>query len=103
MLITFDDTMSIEDINKGPVLLDIYDTNCSQCVLLARILERMEEEGDLEIPVYQIKLKDHLDMLEPLDIMCFPVLVLLKDGKEVGRLRGVHQPGNIKYLIKKAL
>ncbi len=68
-----------DDMKQGKVILDIYTTWCGPCRFVSPILEKLKEEGLIEL------LKEDLDQNRPLGdkfgITAIPTLLFFKNGE----------------------
>jgi thioredoxin 1 len=68
-----------EDMKQGKVILDIYTTWCGPCRFVSPILEKLKDEGLIEL------LKEDLDQNRPLGeqfgITAIPTLLFFSNGE----------------------
>ena len=68
-----------ESMKKGKVIVDVYTTWCGPCRFLSPILEKLKEEGLIEL------LKEDLDKNRPLGekfgITAIPTLLFFNNGE----------------------
>lgn len=85
---------------KGLVLVDFFSTTCGPCKMLGFVLKDVEKEFGDEVAILKVDFDQSKDLTEEYGVTGYPTLVLLKDGKEVGRLQGLQQKPVIINLIK---
>ena len=85
-----------QEISKSeiPVLLDFYADWCVPCKALAKELEELAGEYD-KVKICRIDAEKHADISMIYGIISVPVLVLIKDGKEIARKMGVCEKDDI--------
>lgn len=103
MILQYDVQIHEKDLGKGAVLLDFSSEGCGACDMLAYLFEELDKDLDDKVRIYLVKFEENLDLAEQHDVQAFPSLVMLKDGEEVGRLRGLQRMKDITALIEKGL
>lgn len=81
---------NFEDVvrSKRPIIIDCYTPSCSYCKPMHRVIEEVHAEfGDLyqfcKLNVAKERFFGNL-----FGLYIFPTIIFIKDGQEVGRLRG---------------
>lgn len=80
--------------NPKPVLVDFFATWCGPCKRLAPILEEIAE-STTDFEIYKIDIDDSADIAEQFNIMSVPTMLVFKDGKQTGKLIGLHSKNDI--------
>ena len=83
-----------------PVLLDFYAVWCGPCRMIAPTLEEIAAEHP-EITVGKVNVDETPDLARRFRVEYIPLLVVMKDGKEVARLQGAASKNDILALIAK--
>lgn len=86
--------------HKGLVLADFYSTTCGPCKMLGFVLRDVEKEFGNELTILKIDFDQNKDLTEEYGVTGYPTLILLKDGKEAGRLQGLQQKPVIIKLVE---
>ncbi len=81
------------------VLLDFWAEWCGPCMMLAPTLHEVAEEN-ADITVGKVNVDDEPALAQAYGISSIPTLVVIKDGKEVGRSVGVIPKAKIEELVK---
>lgn len=68
---------------------------CGPCKTLTRTLENIKSSLEIE----EIDVDDNPELAKEYKIKNLPTLILIKDGKEVQRLVGVHSPTKIEQFL----
>lgn len=86
-------------IEKGVVLVDFYADWCGPCRMLSPVLETVASEVKNQAIIAKLDINDAQNITSQYDIKSIPTLILFKEGKEVGRLIGLHNATAIKQFI----
>lgn len=81
--------------SKGLVLVDFFATWCGPCKMLSPILEQVQDELDGKVCIVKFDVDESEQISKEYGIMSVPCMVILKDGKEVGRMVGLRQKSQI--------
>ena len=72
-----------------PVLLDLWAPWCGPCVMLGPIIDEIAKEAT-DVKVGKVNVDENPDLAANFGAMSIPLLVVVKDGKVVADLLGVH-------------
>ena len=89
--------------SKLPVLVDFYADWCTPCKMAAPILEELSEDYKDKLVIAKVNVDQNPVSAQNYDVMSIPTVVLLKDGKEVGRQIGFAGKAGYEELIKKVM
>lgn len=92
-----EDFKELED--NGLVLMDFYSVTCGPCKMLGLVLNDVEKELGDELSIIKLDFEQNQELADRFFVTGFPTLILLKDGKEVGRLKGLQQKKDILQLV----
>lgn len=88
-----------EKISTGSVLVDFYADWCGPCKMIAPVLERLAAEYT-DVRILKVNIDEAGQLAKEQRVMSIPTLVLFREGKESGRLIGVHTEQAIRDLIE---
>ncbi|REB07420.1 thioredoxin [Sporosarcina sp. BI001-red] len=107
--------VSKEDFNnevlnsKVPVVIDFTTDGCGPCELIVPILKDIDEKytGKLKIIQHNVDLDDLMneanDHVKTYDVMGFPTIVIVKDGKAVDNILGIYDQEEIERRVQQVL
>ena len=72
---------------QGTVLLDFYADWCGPCRMVAPVLEEIAQE-DAGLKVCKINVDEEQELAIRFQVSSIPLLVVVKDGKVVGKSLG---------------
>jgi|TARA_B110000908_G_C10084493_1_gene371109 thioredoxin 1 len=84
---------------KGRVLVDFFATWCGPCKMVAKTLEKYEEEID-NVKVVKINVDEDPDTASEYNIRSIPTLIYFEDGKIIERQTGNVTLAQLKELTK---
>ena len=74
-------------VAEGTSLVDVWGTDCKQCMALMPAVERIAEEHD-ELKVVKLEAPKARRLCMELRVMGLPAFLLFKDGQEIARVNG---------------
>lgn len=84
---------------NGKVLVDFYAEWCGPCKRLTPVLESLQPEFEGKVAVVKVNIDECGELCSRFGITSVPTLILLSDGKEVGRLLGLRSADEIRKFI----
>jgi len=88
----------IGETNK--VVIDFFSKRCLACKNVNMIIEKLEKEYD-DITFLKVDVHEKRDLAKRFGVIALPVLVFLKDGREVERLKGARSEKEIREFIER--
>lgn len=84
---------------KGKVLVDFYATWCGPCKMVAKSLEKYEEEID-SVKVVKINVDQHADIASKYGIRSIPTLFFIENGTVLDKHLGAASVEQLKEFTK---
>ena len=86
-----------------PVLVDLWASWCGPCRMLSPVVSRIAQEYEGRAKVAKINVDDEPELAAAFMVAGIPLLVVMKDGKEVNRAVGFRDAGSISEMLNKEL
>ncbi|MCR5527151.1 MAG: thioredoxin [Lachnospiraceae bacterium] len=83
-------------------VVDFSATWCGPCKMLGPVMDQLSDEMS-EAEFYNIDVDEAQKEAEEFSVMSIPLLVVLKDGKEVARQVGFQPKDGVKAFIQDAI
>jgi thioredoxin 1 len=101
---TFDELV-IAQSHQRPVLLDLWAAWCAPCLVIAPVLDKVVEERQGEIALARVEVDEgtNMKLAGRYQVRGFPTVLLLRDGKELGRFSGARLRADIEAFIDSLL
>jgi thioredoxin 1 len=74
--------------SEGYTIIDMYADWCGPCRAMAPILEQYENSNNHNAKVYKINVDIEQKLATQFNVTSIPCMVVLKNGKEIGRIIG---------------
>ena len=82
-------------------VVDFWATWCGPCRMIAPILDELAEEKGLEVG--KVNVDEEPDLARRFGITAIPTLVIMKGGKEAGRIQGYMPKAQLADAIARAM
>lgn len=89
--------------SEKPVLVDFYASWCGPCMMMAPVLEEIEEEIGNKIKMCKINVDESRDLAIKYGISTIPCFKVIKKGEVVAETIGYKQKDDMQYFIEKAI
>ena len=82
-------------VSAGVTLVDFWATWCPPCRAQGPIVETVAEKYDGKALIAKVNVDEEPQAASKYGVSSIPTLVILKDGKEVKRMVGLHQEADL--------
>lgn len=89
----------MEDIKNGRVLVDFYANWCGPCKMMAKQLEKYEDEVDA-VKVVKVNVDENHELAQEFSVRSIPTIVYMEDGEIVDRTVGAKNLEQLKEFTK---
>ncbi len=88
------------DLSRGKYILDFYSERCATCKAVESIMNKlMKEYGDVKL--VKIDVRKNRALAKKFGVIALPVLVFIKDGVEIDRIKGARTEKELREFIER--
>ena len=87
------------EIPNGNVVIEFYSPRCKSCEVVGKFLEEILREFE-DVGFVKVNVLENREIAKSFGVIALPVIVALKDGVEVGRLKGAKTKGEIEMFLR---
>jgi thioredoxin 1 len=87
----------------GVALVDFYADRCGPCKILGKLIPHLANKYEGAALVAKVDTEQQFTLTQRFEVHALPTVVILKDGKEVERLRGLQPPEAYSAVLDKRL
>lgn len=102
IIIATDEDFS-QKVSQGVSLVDFYADWCGPCRMLTPVIHEVAEQLHGKAHFIKVDVDASQKVAAQFQVMSIPTLVLLKNGKEVGRLVGLRDAKTIRQFVESQL
>ncbi len=103
--VTVTDATFSSEVERSPlpVLIDLWAPWCGPCRMIAPVIDQLASEMAGRIRVAKLNIDENPVTAQRFNIQSIPALLLLKDGREIDRIVGVHPKPEIVRRVERAI
>ena len=90
-------------IKKGLVLIDFFAEWCMPCMMMAPVIEELNEKMKGKVKVGKVNVEDNSKIAQKFGVSSIPNFVLFKDGKPIDQFVGSVSEDELESKLKKFL
>ena len=91
-----------EALKNDTAVVDFWASWCTPCLIMAPIFEEVANKKDMKnIKFIKVNVDDYPELAEKFGIMSIPTTVIIKKGKEAGRIIGAQSIEALEEKLKK--
>jgi len=79
---------NFEEKTKELSIVDFWAEWCGPCKLLGPVFEEVSKDYEGKLKFFKLNTEDAPDVASKFSVMSIPCLVVMKEGKEIGRIVG---------------
>jgi thioredoxin 2 len=97
IIVTVTDATFADQVEKStlPVLVDMWAEWCGPCKMIAPVLDQIAREFHGRVRVAKLNVDENPVTSSRFNVRGIPLLLIIKDGREVDRLMGAHPKSDI--------
>lgn len=85
--------------SSGLVLVDFWATWCGPCRMQAPVLEKLDAELQGSVKICKVDVDENPGLAQRFGVSSIPTLVVIRDGKTVKGVVGLHNLEQLKALL----
>lgn len=89
--------------SETPVIIDFYANWCMPCKMMAPVFENLSGEYEGKLKFCKLNTDEYPELSSEFGIQGIPALVIISDGKEIGRIVGFSSETVLKNKINQIL
>lgn len=95
-----DDYKKVIEKSKIPVIIDFFADWCMPCQMLKPVFEKVSKNYEGKLKFVKVNTEIAPELAQKFEVQGIPCLVLLKRGREIGRIVGYSNESALKQKIE---
>ena len=87
------------ETSQGTCLVDFWATWCGPCRMQAPVLEKLDTELQGSVKICKVDVDENTGLAQRFGVSSIPTLVVIRDGKAVKGVVGLHNLEQLKALL----
>jgi len=88
------------DLSDGKYILEFYSERCAACKAVESIMNKLMKDYS-DVKLVKIEVRKNRDLAKKFGVIALPVLVFIKNGVEIDRIKGARTEKELREFIER--